>query len=169
MLYTSAEAAKLLRKLNSEFDAITRKEEKSREFLASVGEDPESVRPVYDQRETQEKLDLLEEKIRRLKHAINVFNTTTVVEGYGMTVDEMLVYIPQLTKKKEKLTAMSEVLPKARANEPFGRQSSVIDYRYANYDVEDVTSQLEKVSDELAAAQLALDGVNHSLKFEIDV
>ncbi len=169
MTYTSAEAAKLLRKLNAEYDALLLKEGKSREFLASVGEDVESVRPAYDYAATQEKLGELETKIRRLKHAINVFNATTVIPSFGMTIDEMLVYIPQLTKKKAKLAAMSEMLPKSRAEEPYGRQSSVIDYRYANYDIDAVTADLAAVSDELASAQLALDAVNHQASFEIDL
>lgn len=64
---------------------------------AAMGEDIESVRPAYDYAKTQARLEELEGTIRRLKHAINRFNTTQVVDGFGITIDEMLVYIPQLT------------------------------------------------------------------------
>ena len=42
---TSAEAAKILKKLNEELSSVMRKEEQSKDFLAAMGEDPETVRP----------------------------------------------------------------------------------------------------------------------------
>ena len=100
-----------------------------------MGEDIESVRPAYDYAKTQARLEELEGTIRRLKHAINRFNTTQVVDGFGITIDEMLVYIPQLTKRKSKLLEMKSRLPKERVEEQYGRQSNIIDYTYTNYDL----------------------------------
>ena len=60
MKYTSAEAAKLLRRLNEEHDMLTELERQSRTFVAAVSEDPESVRPKYDFAEVQAKLAELE-------------------------------------------------------------------------------------------------------------
>ena len=48
MNYTSAEANKLLKKLNDEYTALLDKETRSRDFRAAMGEDVASVRPVYD-------------------------------------------------------------------------------------------------------------------------
>ena len=92
MKYTSAQANKLLKKLNDEYSALLDKEQRSRDFRAAMGEDIESVRPAYDYAKTQARLEELEGAIRRLKHAINCFNTTQVVDGFGITIDEMLVY-----------------------------------------------------------------------------
>ena len=50
----------------------------------------------------------------------------------------MLVYIPQLTKRKEKLREMRAKLPKERIEEQYGRQSNIIDYTYTNYDLAEV-------------------------------
>ena len=141
MKYTSAQANKLLKKLNDEYSALLDKEQRSRDFRAAMGEDIESVRPAYDYAKTQARLEELEGTIRRLKHAINRFNTTQVVDGFGITIDEMLVYIPQLTKRKSKLLEMKSRLPKEEE-----------DY--------------EKTSDELSRAQLALDTVNQRDSFE---
>ena len=77
MNYTSAEANKLLKKLNDEYTALLDKETRSRDFRAAMGEDVASVRPAYDYVETQARLAALEEKIRRLKHAINCFTSST--------------------------------------------------------------------------------------------
>lgn len=101
MKLSSAEGAKLLKKLKSEYDALKSKESISSTFLASVGENPESVRPKYDYKESKAELDSLALKIRKLKHAINLFNTTTVIPGYDITIDEMLVFLPQLSAKSK--------------------------------------------------------------------
>ena len=166
MKYTSAQANKLLKKLNDEYSALLHKEQRSRDFRAAMGEDIESVRPAYDYANTQARLEELEGTIRRLKHAINCFNTTQVVDGFGITIDEMLVYIPQLTKRKSKLLEMKSRLPKERVEEQYGQQSNIIDYTYTNYDLAVVEADYEKTADELSRAQLALDTVNQRDSFE---
>lgn len=167
MKYTSAEANKLLRKLNDEKTSVMYREENGKEFLAAVGEDIESVRPKYDFTETQNAIAGIETKIRKLKHAINVFNSTTIIPEFDMTIDEMLVYIPQLTAAKNKLARMKDKLPKVR--EQTRVNSSILDYRYLNYDVETVTAEYEKVTDTLAKAQNALDSVNMNQTLEVDL
>lgn len=166
--YTSAEAAKLLRKLNDEREALLDKERRSSIFMAAVGEDVESVRPAYIYADTQAALDKLDAQIRVVKHAINRFNTTQVVPGFGMTIDQMLVYIPQLTAQKRKLGEMKNRLPRQRENtDRFGRTNSIIDYSYANYDIGEVEHDYDTVSDELAKAQTALDVINSVETMEI--
>ena len=171
MKYTSAQANKLLKKLNDEYSALLDKEQRSRDFRAAMGEDIESVRPAYDYAKTQARLEELEGTIRRLKHAINRFNTMQVVDGFGITIDEMLVYIPQLSQnalihKAHKLLEMKSRLPKERVEEQYGRQSNIIDYTYTNYDLAAVEADYEKTADELSRAQLALDTVNQRDSFE---
>lgn len=165
MKYTSSEAAKLLRKLNEEHGALLEMEVQSREFLASVNEVPDSVRPFYDYAATQAKLAANEAQIRKVKHAINLFNTTHTVPGFDMTVDQMLVYIPQLTARKNKLQTMRSRLPKSR--ESGGMRSGIIDYRYTNYDIAEAARAYEEAADELARAQNALDTVNTTETLEI--
>jgi hypothetical protein len=167
MKLTSAQAAKLLKKLNDDFTAIISREEKSHTFNAAMGEDPDTVRPEYDYAQTQNELSLLEAKIRKLKHAVNVFNATHKVPGYDMTVDEMLIYIPQLSRKKEKLADMRAKLPKARVE--FVRNTSIIDYTYTNYDIKAADADYQAVSDELSKAQLALDAFNGTETFEFEI
>lgn len=169
MKYTSAEAAKLLRKLTEEKSTLTELERQSKEFVASLGENPDDVRPAYDYAETQRKLDEIDKKIRTVKHAINKFNVEHIVPGTEMTVDELLVYIPMLTERRSKLADMKNKLPKTRDQSGFGRNSSIIDYRFANYDIEAAAKDFEKVSDELSKVQLSLDKLNGSETFDIDI
>lgn len=168
MKYTSSEANKLLRRLNEERNALLDKEEKSSTFLAAMGEDPEALRPEYDYGETQKALAELDRKIRVVKHAINGFNLNCVVPGFQMTIDQMLVYIPQLTARKQKLSQMMSRLPKQRdMGSLYGHTSNIIDYSYANYDIKAAETDYEAVSDELARAQTALDVLNNTETMEI--
>ena len=161
MTYTSAQAAKLLRRLNDEYAAML-----EREFNAAVGENVDAVRPAYSYADAQAAQRELEEKIRKLKHALNLFNATHVIPEFGITIDEMLVYIPQLTKRKSKLAEMKSKLPKYRVAE-LGRISNIIDYTYLNYDLSEVEADYARVSDELANAQLALDAINNRDTLEL--
>ena len=65
MQYTSAEASKILRKLEDEIDGLLTMEAQSRQFLAAVGEDIESVRPEYDYEKVQERIDEIQERCAR--------------------------------------------------------------------------------------------------------
>lgn len=166
---TSAEANKLLKKVTEERNMIIAQEEQTSKFNAAIGEDVEAVRPEYNYSSVQFELAKYEYKIRAIKHAINVFNTTTLVGDTGMTIDEALVYIPQLTEKKRRLFVMQKRLPKQRTSVYGMGNNSVIDYTYANYDVEIAKKDYVTVSDELRDIQTALDLVNSTITFDIEI
>ena len=169
MKMTSAQAAKELRKLKDQHDALLAMENKTREFTAAIQEDIESVRPEYDYTAKQAELDEIEVRIRSLKHAINTFNLGQTVPGFDMTIDQMLVYIPQLTERKKKLNYMRKKLPKERLESGYSRSGNIIEYSYANYNIADVETDYLKTADELSAAQNALDQVNNSVEFEVEM
>ena len=165
--YTSAEANKLLKKLIEEHAAILENERLTCMFDAAMGEDPDTLRPDYDFKATTDRLKTIEGKIRTVKHAISVFNSTHIVPGFDMTIDSMLVYIPQLSNRKNRLAGMKSKLPKARNNSrPI---ANIIDYTYTNYNVNDVAAEYEVISDELTRAQMALDKINTTDTMQIDI
>ena len=166
MKMTSAQAAKQLRRLSDQLSTLAAKEKSTSTFLASVGEDEESLRPEYDYAASQKQQAELETRIRRLRHAINIFNTPTVIPGFGITIDEMLVFLPQLTDRVKKFSTMKDALPKVREERNFMRGSSIIDYRYANYDIRQAEADYQAAADELARAQTALDVVNNTVEFD---
>lgn len=169
MKMTSAQAAKLLRQLNNELNTLRLRENNTKSFLAALGEDPESVRPKYDYSSMQTEQKELERKIRKVKHSVNVFNSTYIIPEYDFTIDEMLVYLPQLSHRLSRLSGMKDALPKVRENAGFARETTIIDYRYANYDIEQVNKDYLEISAEIAKAQTALDYINNTVEFEIEI
>ena len=77
MKVNSAVANKMLKKITEEYEALKVKEAHSKDFLASVNENPDSIRPKYDFSKTQSELYDYEEKIRKIKHTLNKFNVNT--------------------------------------------------------------------------------------------
>jgi len=170
MKVTSAQAAKILRKFEDDLSGIRSNEEMSNSFRAAVGEDIESVRPKYDYEQTQKEIKEIEAKVRKLKHTINLFNVQQVVPGFDMTIDQLLIYIPQLSRQRAKLAEMKSVLPKARAEIGYRASNvNIIDYTYANYDIEKAAKDYDEITDLLSRAQTALDTVNNTVTFEIDI
>jgi hypothetical protein len=168
MKMTSAQAAKLLRQLNDELQTLQLRESNSSTFIAALQEDIETVRPDYSFAEMRTAQAELQRKIRRLKHAVNVFNTTTVIPGFDMTIDEMLVYLPQLTRDCGVLSVMKDAMPKVRERSSYSG-TAVIDYRYANYDIAEAGECYTALSEALAKAQTALDLVNNTVEFEVEL
>lgn len=160
MQYTSAQANKLLKKLVEEHERLLSIERAGKFFVAATTEDKESARPEYSYENTKKALAKLEGEIRAVKHAINVFNTTQIVEGFDLTVDQMLVYIPQLTERKNRLCQMAQALPKQRLAS--NGRTNLIEYQYVNFDLDSVKQDYVATSEELARAQLALDRLNNS-------
>ena len=165
---TSAMAAKHLKKLNDQRDTLLAMEKKAKVFTAAIQEDIETVRPAYDYAATQKEIAVLDAKIRKLKHTLNCFNSTYIVPEVDMTIDQILIYIPQLTAQKRKLDSFRSKLPKER-KESFGRNNAIIEYEYANYDIAQAEADYIVVADELAKVQNALDMVNATVLFEAEL
>ena len=112
------------------------------------------------------KFDEIDRKVRKIKHALNVFNSTTVIDGFDMTIDEMLVFLPQATDRLRKLAVMLSTPAKSRA-ENTGR-TAIIEYEYLNYDLAKAQKDYDDLMDMKNRALTALDVVNNTVPFEIE-
>lgn len=145
MKYTSSEASKLLRTLTEEHNNLTSRERLLNTFGAFANEDLDLIRPDYDYIDYQNKLARLEAKIRTVKHAINTFNVNTVLPNTnGLTIDQALVYLPQLTARKRRLETMARRLPKERIQNNRTTSAAVSEFLYANYEIADAQADYKK-------------------------
>lgn len=165
MKVTSAEANKMIRQLRDQKELLFTQEKNVISFVAATTENVEEVRPAYSYEEMAAKFDEIDRKVRKIKHALNVFNSTTVVDGFDMTIDEMLVFLPQATDRLRKLAVMLSKPAKSRA-ENTGR-TAIIEYEYLNYDLAKVQKDYDDLMDMKNRALTALDVVNNTVTFEI--
>ena len=98
MKLTSAGANKMIKAWNEDLEGLLKKEEAESRTTYGINEEP--LPANYDFARMQQQMDALNQKIAVLRHAVNVFNTTTMLEGFGFTIDEALVRMAMLTKKK---------------------------------------------------------------------
>ena len=167
MKVTSAQANKLLRKLNDERAALLEKEMQNQVFAAATVEKLEDARPAYSYAQTRDRLAELDAQIRCVKHAVNRFNLTQELPGFGMTLDQALICIPQLSERKRRLGEMRLIPVKQRNNVP--RNANLIEYTYANFDPAQAEADYTGAADELARMQNALDLVNSTVEFEFEL
>ena len=169
MKVTSAYANKMLRQLNEEKEYWLTKERNSCTYVVAVDEEP--VIPEYDYQEVTAKIDQIDEKIVAIKHAINFSNATNQIDVNGrvMTVDQILVRMAQVTKRKEFLDRLRRNQPKSRKEPGYGARTLKPEYQYINYDLGLIRQEFDRVSGELMEMQLALDRYNQTVEFDVEV
>lgn len=169
MKMTSAYANKLIRKLNEDKGFWNNKERNSCTYIAAVDEEP--VVPEYDYAEVSANIAEIDEKIVKIRHALNVSNSTNVIPvGDGqMTIDEVLIRMAQLNGRKSFLDMLRKNEPKTRVHSlRMSSGKSVPEYEYINYDLELVKAEYDRIDAEIAAMQIALDKYNQTVEFEVE-
>ena len=170
MKITSAYANKLIKSLEDEKSYILEKERDSMQYTAAIDETP--VIPEYDYEETSAAVAAIDEKICRIKHALNMSNIAAriPVNGREMSVDMILIQMSQLNNRKSTLDNMRRQLPKIRVEySGYQARKSVPEYMYINYDMDKVKADYEKISEEIMQMQMALDLHNQTETFEVDI
>ena len=85
-----------------------------------------------------------------------------------MTVDQILVKMAQLNRRKMTLDQMRKQEPKTRMNSGvFATRKTAPEYQYINYDLEVVKRDYERIDEEIASMQIALDKYNQTYEFEV--
>ena len=167
---TSAYANKMLKKLTEDKDYWRKVEVES--YLYTAAAEEEALVPDYDYTEVAAKLEAIDDKICRIKHAINLANVTSILKvgDKELSVDTILVKMAQLNLRKRVLDDMRKRQPKVRLNSSFTQpKKAVAEYEYINYDLELVKDEYERIDNEIAMMQLELDKYNQTFEFEVEV
>lgn len=167
---TSAYANKMLKKLDED-KAYWRKVE-SESYLYTAAADEGPLVPEYDYADVAAKIEEIDEKIRRIKHAINLANVTgqIPVGDKVMSVDTILVKMAQLNRRKSILDDMRKRQPKTRLNTSYvSMKKGTVEYMYINYDLELAKREYERIDSEIAEMQLQLDKYNQTVEFEVEI
>lgn len=168
-MMTSAAANKLIKKLQVDKAFWMRQENECSTYVVAVDEEP--VIPEYNYSEVSAKLAEIDEKIVRIKHAINLANATNSIlaNGREMTIDAVLVKMAQLSGRKATLEVMRARQPKSRMSSGYGARLSSPEYCYINYDLEQVKKEYEAIDALISEMQMALDKYNQTVEFEVEI
>lgn len=87
-----------------------------------------------------------------------------------MSIDTILIKMAQFNRRKTILDEMRKRLPKDREEQhAYMSKNSVPEYRYINYDLEQVKKDYDYVSKTIMEMQMAIDHYNQTVKFEVDI
>lgn len=170
MLITSAGANKLLKKLQDEKEHILLQEKQNYTYVLSDVEKSEDI-PTYEFETTNKAIEEIDTKITKIKHAINVSNTTNKIKikDNEYSIDMILVRMAQLNQRKNTLLNMRNIPLKTRLGARTLSNNAMVEYRYANFDVKAANDAYLKIDAEITEMQLALDKYNQTQEFEIDI
>ncbi len=167
---TSAYANKILRKLNEDKEFWRSKEKEGCLYVAALNEEP--VIPDYDYEEVSKRISEIDEKIVKIKHAINLSNCTNEIQvgDAKMTADMILVKMAQFNRRRSILDGMRKKLPKTRINSGlYSSRNTTPEYQYINYDLDVIKKEYEQIDAEVSAMQIALDKYNQTVEFDVDI
>ncbi len=128
--------------------------------------------PDYNYAEVAAAIEEIDDRILRIKHAINLSNCTNEIEvcGTKLTIDAVLVKMAQRNRRKATLDEMRKHQPKERINSGmFSNRKTAPEYQYINYDLAQIQQEYEKLDEQVTNMQIALDKYNQTVEFEVDI
>ena len=167
MLYTSNELQKKIDKLMDEKNKIQNLLLRNSEFTASISENVEALKKenAFDLEKTVNDIEAYNEKIMKIKHAKNVFNSTYKLPC-GYTIDEAIIRTGIIYELKNRLYNLSVKKSKERKSNTTMREP---EYIYATYDISYAEKVYQKLFDEVQTIQNELNNVNATVQIEVDV
>jgi hypothetical protein len=166
---TSAYANKVLKKLQDDKSFWLSKERDGYLYVAAIDEEP--VIPEYDYNQISDEIKNIDWKIVKIKHAINVINSTSEIEigDESMTIDQILISMAQLNNRRSMLDNMRKQQEKRRVDSGFyGTRKTAPEYQYVNYSIDEVKKDYEEIDSKIAAMQIALDKFNQTFEFDVE-
>ena len=167
---TSAYANKLLKQLEEDKEFWLSKETDSRTYDVAEGEEP--VIPKYNYSEVSATINDIDRKMCIIKHALNLSNATAAIPvgDDTLSVDCILIRMAQLNRRKAVLDYMRKQQPKERLQmRMFPSRNAAPEYRYCNYDIEEVKKDYESIDEQIMLLQIALDKHNQTEEFEVNI
>ena len=166
---TSAYANKVLKKLQDDKSFWLSKERDGYLYVAAIDEEP--VIPEYDYNQISDEIKNIDRKIVKIKHAINVINSTSEIEigDESMTIDQILISMAQLNNRRSMLDNMRKQQEKRRVDSGFyGTRKTAPEFQYVNYSIDEVKKDYEEIDSKIAAMQIALDKFNQTFEFDVE-
>ena len=154
MKMCNSEAMKAVKELEEKKNNVIFTEDNRSRVSYKEGEN--KVLTNYDYAQTRKAVAEIDEKIRKIKHALAVCNCNAVVDEFGITIGEALVYLAQLNKEYSQLDELSRYNKLSRRITANG----VLEYTECLYDPEEVVRDMEALHARIGKLQVAIDRAN---------
>lgn len=161
MKMCNSEAMKAVKELEEKKKNLIYNEDNRSRISYKEGE--EKVLNNYNYAETRKAVAEIDERIRKIKHALAVCNSTAVIDDFGITIGEALVYLAQLNTEYRQLDNLSRFPKLARRITANG----VLEYTECLYDPEEVTKNLEALHAKICKLQVSIDRANLTNYIEV--
>lgn len=173
MKLTSDSASKRLKMLQDDYDTLLQEEEAAKQILIPLedyrkkAEASEGFKTRFDFYKMQGDLARASLEIENLKHAINLFNVSTLLPKHNITIDQALVRMAFLSKRKKILREMRALPDVGRSPHGFMRAESA-DVQVCAFNQDDAKVEYRKVCDQLSALQQELNYINVTVEFDYE-
>ena len=161
MKMCNSEAMKAVKELEEKKKNLIYAEDNRSRISYKEGE--EKVLDNYSYAETRKAIAKIDEQIRKIKHALAVSNSTAVIDDFGITIGEALVYLAQLNNEYRQLDNLSRFPKLARRITANG----VLEYTECLYDPDKVTKELEALHTKICKLQVCIDRANLTSYIEV--
>jgi len=166
MKTTSALLNKQIKKYQNEISLLKNALAENATYVAATIENVEDVKPDFDFFANYKRIVDLENKVMKMKHRLNLFNTSTKVnvDGIEYSIDELLVLMAQLTNRRMFLIGYVGFPQKKRVNSG----NNLIEYKYPNFNPSELDAEDNAMFNKITNIQLELDSINNKIEFDID-
>ena len=120
----------------------------------------------YDFNATREKIEILDNTIRYLRHELHISNATVQVPDFKITIGECIIMMAQLSKEQATLKRMARKEKKERRQVGF---SNTTEWVILNYEKDECRRKLKEISDKITSIQIAIDRINLAHKVEVKI
>lgn len=154
MKMCNSEAMKVIKELEEKKKKIIYNENARSKVLYKGGE--EKVLNNYDYAQTRKQVEEIDGRIRKIKHALAVSNSKTVLPEFGITIGEALVYVAQLNAEYAQLETLSSFNKLSRRITANG----VLEYTECLYDPDAIILDMEELHSKICKLQVSIDRAN---------
>ena len=161
MKICNMEAMKQIKQLEEEINLLESEERMN--CVVSYKEGETKTIPNYDYKKVRKLINDANDKIRKIKYALQVVNGSYKIDEFNITIAEALVYLAQLNNEYSRLsflTSKNKISRRITAN-------GVLEYTECQYNPEDVKKDQKELLAKISKLQVAIDRANLNCFIEI--
>lgn len=160
--FTGNTAIKAINQYNTELNILMKKENES--SIYSWLNDEIATIPNYDIIKVNKACSVICNNIVALKTALRKFNLSEKGPKTGLTIDEMLVYLPVYNRRKNQLDYL-------RSHKPLNRRTvnGVSEFTKINYKIEEAECLYKEISDRIIDMQEDINFLNSTKTFSVEI